>query len=76
SRLAKLSEPLYMRLTALSEAAAAAKQITDSLKAAKAHRERVFTALNELRMTIDEIELIMSKKHWDIPTYVDILYSV
>ena len=50
-----------MRLTALSEAAAAAKQITDSLKAAKAHRERVFTALNELRMTIDEIELIMSK---------------
>jgi glutamine synthetase len=32
--------------------------------------------MSELRMAVDELELIVSKKHWTIPSYAEILYSV
>ncbi len=76
NRLAQLSECLIKRLATLEEQTSAVKMIRDSLAAAKAYRENVFNAMCSLRLTIDELELIISKKHWDLPTYGDILYSV
>jgi glutamine synthetase len=36
----------------------------------------VFTAMSELRVVVDELEMIISKKYWRLPTYAEILYSV
>lgn len=76
TRISKLSECLAERLNNLSEQTVAVKEIADSLESAVAYRERVFMAMSELRLTVDELETIVSSKHWTIPTYAQILNSV
>ena len=75
-RLSELSVELEKRLGNLSEQTQAVRDVTDTLESARAYREKVFTAMNGLREIIDELELITSSKHWTLPTYTDILYSV
>ncbi len=75
-RLSQLGERLLTRLERLEAQVAEVKSINNSLAAAKAYRKQVFHAMCELRLTIDELELIISKKHWTLPTYGEILYSV
>ena len=52
------------------------KDVENSYELAVAYREKVFAAMNVLRTTADELELIVGKKYWSLPTYPDILYSV
>ena len=40
------------------------------------YREKVFSAMEELRAGVDEMELLVGKKHWSLPSYGDLLYSV
>ena len=40
------------------------------------YRNRVLTAMNDLRTVTDELETFVAKKHWPIPSYADLLYSV
>lgn len=75
-QIANLSEALYKKLNIFSQQLLDVSNITDSYELTKAYREKVFTAMSEVRITVDQIELIMSKKHWTIPTYSEILYSV
>ncbi|MDR3289366.1 MAG: glutamine synthetase III [Peptococcaceae bacterium] len=75
-KISKLMVCLEKRLTELSEQTVQVKGISDSLELAKAYREKVFMAMNELRLTVDELEMLVSKKHWTIPSYGEILYSV
>jgi len=76
NKIAKLSDCLSKRLEYLSEQTVAVREIKDNLELAKAYREKVYTAMNELRMIVDELELIVSSKHWKIPSYAEILNSV
>jgi len=76
NKIAKLSECLGKRLEHLSEQTIAVREIKDNLELAKAYREKVYTAMNELRLTVDELEMLISSKHWQIPTYAEILNSV
>ncbi len=76
NKIVKLSECLRKGLEQLSENTAAVAEIKDSLELVRAYRERVYTAMNELRLTVDELETLISSKHWKIPTYGEILYSV
>lgn len=39
-------------------------------------KEVVFPAMNELRKPIDELELIVAKEFWPVPTYADLLFEV
>jgi glutamine synthetase len=75
-KLSTLSESLERRLADLTAKTVEVRGIEDSLELAKAYREQVFAAMSELRMAVDELELIVSKKHWTIPSYAEILYSV
>jgi glutamine synthetase len=75
-KLSHLSLILVQRLEALSEQTIAVRSIEDSLELAKAYRDKVFAAMSELRVAVDELEMIVSKKHWTLPTYAEILYSV
>ena len=40
------------------------------------YRGHVFRDMSELRLVVDELETLVSKKHWTLPTYADLLYSV
>jgi glutamine synthetase len=75
-RISSLSESLEKRLAELTDKTVEVRGIEDSLELAKAYREQVFTAMSEVRMAVDELELIVSKKYWTIPSYAEILYSV
>jgi L-glutamine synthetase (EC 6.3.1.2) len=75
-RIARLLECLGRRLEQLSEQLIAVRGITDKLELARAYREKVFTAMNELRLVVDELELIVSSRHWPLPSYAEILNSV
>lgn len=75
-RIAKLGECLEKRLEHLVQQTIAVREINDILELAKAYRERVFMAMSELRLVVDELETLVSRKYWTIPTYADILYSV
>jgi len=39
-------------------------------------RNEVFTAMNELRAPIDELEMIVDQSFWPVPTYGDLLFEV
>lgn len=76
NKLAMLSECLAKRLENLSAQTVAVREIKDHLELAKAYRERVYAAMNELRLIVDELEKLVGSKYWQIPTYAEILYSV
>lgn len=76
NRISKLCECLEKRLEHLSQETIAVRDISDSLELAKAYRERVYNAMSELRLVVDELEMITSGKRWSIPTYAELLYSV
>jgi glutamine synthetase len=74
-RISNLSDVLYKKLaalyTALNEVNGDTLQMTAML-----YREKVITAMNELRTTVDELETIMPQEYWSLPVYSEILYSV
>jgi len=76
TRLSRLSECLEKRLEHLTGETVAVREIKDNLELARAYRERVCSAMSELRMIVDELETIVSSKHWKIPTYAEILNSI
>ncbi|MDO5294888.1 MAG: glutamine synthetase type III, partial [bacterium] len=39
-------------------------------------KDVVFAAMNELRTPIDELEVMVDKKFWPVPTYADLLFEV
>ncbi len=75
-RVSKLGTSLMERLAELETETVAVRSIEDSQELAGAYRERVFTAMNELRLVVDELELLTPSKHRSLPTYGEILYSV
>jgi len=76
SKLSVLSDCIVKRIATLEVDTAEVKRIVDALEQAKAYRSRVFSSMLELRACVDELELIVSSKHWPYPTYADLLYSV
>jgi len=40
------------------------------------YRDSVFSAMTDLRVTVDELETIVSRKHWPFPVYGEMFYSV
>ena len=75
-RISQLSACLFGKLNALESATIEAKSISEALMLGKFYRDRVFGAMSELRLVIDELETIVAKKYWTLPTYAEILYSV
>jgi len=75
NRIVKLTECLRKRLEYLSMQTISVREIKDNLELTRAYRERVNLAMNELRLTVDELETLISNKYWKIPTYAEILNS-
>ncbi len=75
-KVAKLSGCMLKKLDALETALIEVKQEHEIEASAKFYRDRVFSAMSALRFTVDELETLVAKKHWPMPTYAEMLYSV
>jgi len=75
-RLSVLSGSLHRKITELFDELCAAEDKKDLLEKAYHYKDAVLTKMTELREQTDEMELLISKKHWPFPTYGDLLFSV
>jgi len=76
NNITKLSACLLTKLTVLENAVIESREEREILAQASFYRDRIFTAMSELRLIVDELETLVAKKHWPIPTYAELLYSV
>lgn len=53
-----------------------ANSFAEAAESALSFRENVVPALLELRAPIDELEVIVDKELWPVPTYADLLFEV
>jgi glutamine synthetase len=74
--ISKLCAGLLKKLTALEKTLGASKEEQEILVHAGFYRDKVFSAMSELRLIVDELETLVAKKYWTLPTYTEILYSV
>lgn len=65
------------RLKKLEELSVEAASMTDDVvKQAKFYRDKVFTAMAELREPADELEMLVDEKVWPFPTYAELLFNI
>ncbi len=76
NKCSALTKNIYGLLQKLNSSLIEAKSIEDVKKLADYYRENVFLLMTEIRVLVDELETIVPKKHWKMPTYGEILYSV
>lgn len=74
--IANLCACLLKKLMILESALLEAKVEREILAHASFYRDKVFAAMSELRLIVDELETLIARKHWPFPTYADLLYSV
>ena len=72
SLLAKAQAALY----ALKDADKKANAMEEGKEQAEFFRDTVFTAMADLRAPIDELEMIVDKEYWPVPSYGDMLFEV
>ena len=72
AKLAAAKEAL-VKLEKLEQEAAA---LEDIKKQAFFYKDEVFAAMTELRAPVDELEMLVDKDVWPIPTYGDLIFEV
>lgn len=75
-RLAALSGRLVEESDRLEIALSDAQHIEDTLASAQAYRDAVVPKMDALRAVCDELERLMPKNDWPLPSYEDLLYSL
>jgi len=76
ARIAGLSSDLLKKLTVLENAILESKEEQKIQVRACFYRDRVLAAMSEMRLIVDELETLVARKHWPLPTYAELLYSV
>ncbi|MDR0197337.1 MAG: glutamine synthetase III [Oscillospiraceae bacterium] len=74
--VSRLSGCLLKKLTVLDDVLLETKETQEVLEQALFYRDKVYSAMSELRAVADELETLVSAKHWPLPTYAELLYSV
>ena len=64
------------KVRSLDEALMGAKAVEGSQALANYYRDKVFSAMAELRITIDQLETMTPSDKWPVPSYGDLLFSV
>ena len=74
--ISQLGAKLSIQRAALSDALEQAEQISDPLARASAYYTKVFSAMTALRDTADQLESLVDKRFWTLPSYDEMLYSI
>jgi len=75
-KISKLSNCALKKLNILENLMLETNGNDDALSVAKFYRDKVFAAMSELRLIVDELETLVARKYWPLPVYAEILYSV
>lgn len=75
-KLSSLLKCAYSSLEKLENNVIVAKGINETLEQAQYYHDNVFTVMNSLRASVDELETLTAEKYWAYPSYYDMLYSV
>lgn len=76
AKISRIMADAAQGVRTLKDALDSLDDIGDNYTRAVACRDRVLTAMNELRLTVDELESCTAEKYWPYPSYGDILFSV
>ena len=76
SKLATLADEVYEKTDALSELLKELKTITECEVSAFYCKDKIIPAMEDLRKSADEAEVLLSKEFIPYPTYADLLFSV
>ncbi len=71
-----LTKEIYTQIEELESKLILTKTIDDTLELGKFYRDTIFALMTEIRVKVDEVETMVPKKYWTVPTYGEILYSV
>ena len=75
-RITMLSADLQINMTSLDNTINELMGDPESTERAQYYRENVLAAMSGLRFVVDDLESLIAKKHWPLPSYADLLYSV
>ena len=75
-KISVLSSTFYDKIQSLENKLMASKECETALDCAIFSRQEVFFAMQELRLIADEMETMVGKKYWPLPSYGEILFSV
>lgn len=77
TKISALTDSLFSRNDALDSALLGVKDYEEDYeKMAFYYRNSVIAAMNELRAVADELETLVSEKHWPYPSYGKMLFRV
>ena len=76
NKLSVLTSTLYKNLEELGNLVLHVNSIRDISELAHYYRNSVFMCITEIRLIIDELETLIAKKYWRMPTYSELLYSI
>lgn len=76
SRLSELNGMAYEKTKLLEKNIAEVKALKGAQIVAEAYEKKVLGVMNELRTVVDEMESMMSRDYWPIPTYGELLFGV
>jgi glutamine synthetase len=76
-KASSINASLAKSISVLEETVTKAQGLEDSpTEQAEFYRDKVFTAMGEVRAAADELELITDTTLWPFPTYADLLFRV
>ncbi|MCL2255124.1 MAG: glutamine synthetase, partial [Lachnospiraceae bacterium] len=75
-KISALTSCMLKKLSVLEETVIGSKEDMEILEQAVYYRDKVNSAMCEVRLNVDELETLTAKKHWPLPTYAEILFSV
>jgi glutamine synthetase len=74
--ISELSGNLVEKLAVLENALSQYNEEQEILARSVFVRDKILAAMSELRTIVDELETLIAKKHWTLPSYGELLYSV
>jgi Uncharacterized protein related to glutamine synthetase len=74
-KISSISGCLLKRLEELEDSLIGTEE-EEVYEIAKFYRDAVAKNMAQLRLAIDELETLVGKKYWNLPTYSELLYSV
>ena len=75
-KLSKLSGAIYDKCAALDKDIKNVPDTEDALKIATYFKDTIISAMEDLRASVDEAEVITDRNYWPYPGYGELLFSV
>lgn len=76
TQISTLSNSLYSQVEKLDALLRRVDEFTDVYEVASFYNIQVISAMESTRNYADELEMLVGKKYWPIPTYADLLYTI